>query len=298
MHISDQDKERILQSFPPFKLSYEKNNHKKIYHSYDIFLTIPKGQKYFAWFRNFKKYNVCVFLQLAGRHRIKDIMIHSCCFNPMLCIGNGTILYGTQFKTNNITAFNIENIYYFKNKNVDNLTQRKKLDLFSLLFKSYIKQTIMTPQDILFGLPIINTNYERFKKQIQTISYDIYCIQHRLLDKNVPFINEFIQQTVYKNFIVKTTIRPDIYELYNQNGNALDYFDIAYIPDYKTSVFMNSIFRNIKENYNLDALEESDDEEEFENVNVDKYVDLDKQLRMKCIYLSKFKKWKPLEIIS
>ena len=38
---------------------------------------------------------------------------------------------------------------------------------------------------------------------------------------------------------------------------------------------------------NLDALEESDDEEEFENVSLDKFVDLDKKYVMKCLYLSK-----------
>ena len=38
---------------------------------------------------------------------------------------------------------------------------------------------------------------------------------------------------------------------------------------------MNELFRNIKENSNLDLLEESDDEEEFENVNPDKYVYLE-----------------------
>ena len=41
---------------------------------------------------------------------------------------------------------------------------------------------------------------------------------------------------------------------------------------------MNSLFRNIKENRNLDLLEESDDEEEFENTSLDKFVDLDKEL--------------------
>ena len=35
---------------------------------------------------------------------------------------------------------------------------------------------------------------------------------------------------------------------------------------------MNSLFRNIKENGNLDLLEESDDEEEFENIALDKFV--------------------------
>ena len=39
---------------------------------------------------------------------------------------------------------------------------------------------------------------------------------------------------------------------------------------------MNTLFRDIKENRNLDV-EESDDEEEFENISLDKFVNLDKK---------------------
>ena len=74
------------------------------------------------------------------------------------------------------------------------------------------------------------------------------------------------------------------------------FYNIAMIPDYKTSVFMNNLFRTIKENKNLDLLEESDDDEEFENINEDKFVDLTKTLVMKCVYMSKFRKWKPVSI--
>ena len=48
--------------------------------------------------------------------------------------------------------------------------------------------------------------------------------------------------------------------LYN---NKEEYVDVALIPDFNTSVMMNKLFRNIKENSNLDALEESDDEAEL-----------------------------------
>ena len=48
---------------------------------------------------------------------------------------------------------------------------------------------------------------------------------------------------------------------------------------------MNKLFRNIKENANLDTLEESDDEEEFENTSEDKYVDLEKAIKFQCVYL-------------
>ena len=106
----------------------------------------------------------------------------------------------------------------------------------------------------------------------------------------------------YKFFMVKADIQNDIYHLSNPDGtdsanNANTNVEnelIASIPDYKTSVMMNSLFRNIKENKSLDALEESDDEDEFENVNIDKFVDLSKKIKMKCIYNYKFKKWTPV----
>jgi hypothetical protein len=59
---------------------------------------------------------------------------------------------------------------------------------------------------------------------------------------------------------------------------------------------MNKLFRNIKENDNLDALEESDDEDEFEDDRADKFVYLDKSYKMYCVYNNKFKKWVPNKI--
>ena len=61
---------------------------------------------------------------------------------------------------------------------------------------------------------------------------------------------------------------------------------------------MNALFRNIKENTNLDLLEESDDEDEFENTEIDKFVDLEKTFHMECVYSKKFKKWQPVKIVS
>ena len=71
------------------------------------------------------------------------------------------------------------------------------------------------------------------------------------------------------------------------------FYDYALIDSYKTSVFMNDLFRKIKENKNLDLLEESDDEEEFENIDLEKYVNLGKSYIIECFYNKKFKKWIP-----
>jgi hypothetical protein len=70
---------------------------------------------------------------------------------------------------------------------------------------------------------------------------------------------------------------------------------IAHIPNYKTSVMMNSIFRNIKENRNLDALEESDDEDEISDPGK-KLVDLDKCVKMECAFNLRFKRWHPIAV--
>jgi hypothetical protein len=91
----------------------------------------------------------------------------------------------------------------------------------------------------------------------------------------------------------------DIYNLYCLDiDDDFEYIGLAHIPDYNTSVMMNKLFRIIKENKNLDALEESDDEEEFEDEDENKFVHLDKVYNMVCEYNYKFKKWIPIRVAS
>jgi hypothetical protein len=98
-------------------------------------------------------------------------------------------------------------------------------------------------------------------------------------------------------FLVKPDIQNDIYYLYSLAPDQTEeQHSTAHIPDFNTSVMMNKLFRNIKENQNLDALEESDDEEEFENECADKFVYLERSLKMVCQFNHKFKKWSPIKI--
>ena len=59
---------------------------------------------------------------------------------------------------------------------------------------------------------------------------------------------------------------------------------------------MNFLFRNIKENKNIDFIEESDDEEDFENTDINKYVYLNKKYNMICSFNKNFKKYIPKKI--
>jgi hypothetical protein len=96
-------------------------------------------------------------------------------------------------------------------------------------------------------------------------------------------------------FWVSADITYDMYYLFVQNDVLYQY---AFIPDHKTSVMMNTLFRRIVENDCLDKVEESEDEEEFENIRDDKYVDLTKKVLMECVFHHKFKKWVPRNIVT
>ena len=97
-------------------------------------------------------------------------------------------------------------------------------------------------------------------------------------------------------FHITPDVQSDIYNLFVLNNDRMDFYDYAFIPDYETSVKMNKLFRNIKENNNLDALEESDDEDDFQDDRTDKYVYLDRSYKMNCQFNYKFKKWMPISV--
>ena len=115
----------ILKSFPPeIKFSYERSTHKKVLS--DIYVIIPKGRKYFAWFTNRNRKNVCIFLELGGQnHKITNMFYRHVSFDDSLSYG--TIFYGTLFRTstdidagiNDNEIFSVENIYFHKGKDVD-----------------------------------------------------------------------------------------------------------------------------------------------------------------------------------
>lgn len=303
MELSYKNKVSILNKLPHLEFSYAKISHKKIQHNKNnIFITIPKGNKYFAWFYNNNNKNMCYILSIDNKQRysINNIKIYNIPFNNILTINKGTILYGTMFNMNNVNFFNIENIYYYKGKYIYSNNFYNKLNIMHDFFKN-IRQHSYTNNNIIFGLPIIANKYNDIINQIDNIKYDLYAIQIiNLYNNKIPNINKKIvnAQQYICNFLIKPDIISDIYNLYFIKDNKLTYFDKAIINDYKTSVLMNNIFRDIKENINLDYLEESDDEDSFENISPDKFIKNNIQSIMECKYNKIFNKWCPIKVIK
>ena len=296
MIIMNINKKEILSRLPNLELSYENILHRKVFS--DVCVAVPKGIKSLLWFTYYHNKNICFVIQLNRQKHISKIIPYIVGFNDELAYG--TIIYGTFFIHNKVHSFSCENIHFYKGKKIEFFSYQKKINILQSLLKNDISQQLYTKQMLLIGSPIIKTTYEDIIKEAEQVNYPIYCIQYHKLNRCHPIGISLFKSTIIQQryFQIKATIKDDVYNLYyyNQNTDTFIYHNIAMISNYKTSVMMNSLFREIKENTNLDLLEESDDEEEFENINEDKFVNLDKILVMKCKYNNIFHKWEPLEL--
>jgi hypothetical protein len=283
----------IIKNFPDIKLSYDNNLHRKVY--CDIYLSIPKGTKSFLWFTYENKNNVCYLLQLNKYNQIDNVKQYVVCFDD--CLSYNTIIYGTHFILNNVNHFTCEDIMFSKGNNITDFSFSEKLESLYDIFTNHIKQIYNTKKSLLIGFPIMSSNQKTIFSSISLSYYYVNHIQFRNMNDNYPIgiINNNNQPVKECIFKIKANINDDIYELYCNNNRFYGY---ALINSFKLSVKMNSLFRKIKENINLDTLEESDTDEEFENTDNDKYVNLNKDVYMNCSYNKKFKKWIPIDSVK
>jgi hypothetical protein len=334
MELSHSQLIYVLKRFPKFELFYENISHNKVSNKYNICLAIPVGKKCYIWFTFYENKDVCYLFELNREKKIVKAKILDIPSNQKLSLG--TILYGTLWEENN-NWFIIEDIIYFEGISMKIHNFKERLG-FLYQFMCKINEKKMNKNMIFGLSVIwtvnLNDNMIEYPSNIpfsNNIPYPIHHIQYRCLNEIMPYLNVNISRKIqtqsvttylankidtdidyskkmdfskpqykYKTvFQISADIQNDIYKLHTFGKNSqMVYFGIAYIPSYKKSVFMNNLFRKIRENQNLDYIEESDNEEDFEDTNENKYVDLKKTLLMECLFHNKFKKWVPLKIVD
>ena len=245
------------------------------FHMYNKFFTIEdifyyKGTDVsrYNWGRKFELFNTILS---------KDI--------KQISLNNSFMVFGMPLLSNNLDDFynKVEQIKYKICVVQFRLFERCNNFLF-MSFTKFMEQKMIKPNNN--NINKIDVKYNKI--EIDKKPYDRSVANDRSVDDR--------KEVVFK---IKPDMQNDIYQLYclNDDNNEI-YYDTCLIPDFNTSVMMNKLFRTIKENDRLDALEESDDEEEFENENEDKFVYLDKTYNMVCLYNYKFKKWYPVRIAN
>lgn len=294
--LTNQDKTILIKRLPQVELSYEKKLHKKVYAN--VFMLVPKGEKAFLWLTYYKNKDICLIVTLTNNNSIKNINLHNLCFDSKLSYG--TLIHGTTFDVGKVKHFSCEDIHYYQGLYINNYTFEEKLNIYKILFNTQLSQKYYSNRFIVPGLPIYCQNYNSAFEYINILPYKVYGIKYININSKHNVIGiEVIKEAVKSEcvFKINATISPDIYNVYC-NDDCNTPYNIALIPNYKKSVMMNGLFRTIKENINLDLLEESDDEEEFENTSFDKFVNLSKSVVMKCVYNKRFRKWEPMEVLS
>ena len=175
-------------------------------------------------------------------------------------------------------------------------------------YKNHSTMIFLLPFLWALTSPAENDIHQDLENHRLQIPYPIHHIQIRKLNELSPYINinlnnvlskichrnsnrvDPISIPILKNIMIKNYSKPqykyptvflvsadmqyDIYHLFAYGRDKEHvYYDIAYIQNIKKSMWMNSLFRKIRENRNLDFIEESDDEDDFEDISADKYVD-------------------------
>ena len=322
--LDKQDVQRILNEFPKIELSYEAVVHKKV--PSNCMSLMPDGRNCFAWFTIYNDHDVCFLIDLQRN----SVELVTTSFDESLSIGtilSGVLFFHTSHKNDCASftkLFAIDDIFLYKGEPISSSKYSTvKLNIYKNMLKTELGKHSFTSKCVVFGLPIMHSNYDELLNIAQTqMLYRVKYIQFGTIDKhgsskmlfinaqvapviiapglkpitaiNVPVLKPVIVPVVKTQiFAISPDVQPDIYFLV-KNGKECG---VACIPNYVTSVMMNKLFRNLKENDNLDALEESDDEEEFENENPHKFVYLERTINMVCYYNEKFKKWVPMKTV-
>ena len=190
----------ILSKFPKdFHVSYENiiNNPSNNIFNFDLVLAIPSGKKCFVYFTSFENRDVC-FLFLLGEdnRKIVDVsVIQQISFEHSLVYG--TILYGTYFSVSSKKCIAIEDILYYKGKNVSFRLFHEKLKLFSLLFNSDVD---LDNDSVLLRLCIMNTTVEKLLRDTENNpQYKIKLINYRFLSNSKKSLHAHYHHVITTN---------------------------------------------------------------------------------------------------
>lgn len=297
----------MLQYFPTnAKVAFETVVQKRLF-SVPVCMLMPKGTRSWAWFTTHGDSPACYLVETDD---LKSIRVVDASFATPLSYG--TLVQGTYFRSaNKRPFFVVDDVVWFKGKNVIHSTYEARLEILL----GFLRDDVCPPINdymVSFGTPVMAKSIDDVLKL--PCPYPIDRIIYRYLNTNRkifaqpwsadvhktvpglaprPAVVQQQQQLVQTRekirfFWVTAESKPDVYSLFDDNTGA--YVDTACVQSFNDSTALNVLFRHAKANTRLDALEESDDEAEFEQ----ELLPLNKRLRLKCAWIPRFKRWAPI----
>ena len=323
----------LKSAFPinNFKLAYETAAHKQVFNAnYDVCLAIPIGKKAYLWITN---NNECFIVDKTGVYFTLTNVLTENLQNTVFYGSLPTSLSeSTDFE--DLNYFVLEDIYYFNGKSTATLNFQERLEtILQCLQNNFVYDGNKTP-DFLVVLPVMAKsvpdnlfNHLYWDNLCNSAAYKTHHLQYRSSIMQLPYLNQktaieavelpsaadyyvhrdpcktvspkIMQRIKEAVFITQADIQDDVYHLFAYNPTSPDkktYINVAFIATLKDSIFMNKVFRKIRENDNIELGEESEDEDTFQNIQPNKYVDTNKFVKIRYKYLTKWRKWAPIAI--
>ena len=264
----------------------------------------PMGKRILIWFTYIDEKLSCIikFIDNINKYTNNNIEYfkYPCNFDNTLSYNNVLLSgYYSRIKNNNFIIFdkilNYNNYNYIINNNNYYNNYIVQLKLLKIILDKYLMKN-----NSYFYLPFITTKLDDVFNNMYNLNYLPFGITMWNNTKKIGtyLLNNKKDKNIDRIFKVYAGLGNDLYYLYCLDKGEYVFHNSLLVNTYKSSVYMNNIFRKIRENKNLDFIEESEDEDDFENIDENKFVDLNKSIYLMCSYNKIFNKWIPKYIID
>lgn len=269
----------------------------------DVYEVIPVGKPAFLWFTYIENGHAA-FIVTKTQHGYRFDAARACFSDDMAF---GTILSGIfTIRTNSNgyshTFFCADDVLYHKGKRTGWMTMAQRLQLLSGVFANRDVGNLGSACDVLtVCTPVMTNDFTVAQGYLHSLPYPCYGIRMvKLSDTAHAGIlaatnKDAAQHDAKRVFLVRANPDPDSYTLYGRDPctstGELKSVGLGLVPSYADSVRMNLLFRNIRENVSIDYIEESDDEDEFERIDQNKYLIEGAEHKMVCSFSKSFNKW-------
>ena len=282
----------------------------------DVYEVLPVGKPAFLWFTFFEDSHAAFIVTTTQRGNRYDIV--KACFDDELAYG--TILSGIftiRSKEDGTphSFFCANDVVMYKGVDKRDDTMFQRLDTLSRIFNNN-EMSNLGPTDgvITIRSSVMSSDFTVAQGHLNTLPYPTYGIRMFNMhdNKSIGILPATNSRTISKDirsvFLVRANNDPDSYSLfgkrtdmnsrYGRDNDNLTNIGLALVPSYSDSVRMNILFRNIRENVSLDYIEESEDEDEFQDINPGKYLIDGAEHKMNCYFSKGCNRWVPESIAS
>tara|TARA_B110001469_G_scaffold127429_1_gene148288 strand:+ start:7403 stop:8380 length:978 start_codon:yes stop_codon:yes gene_type:complete len=237
------------------------------------------GTPYLLFFTKINNINYCLLIdkKINTGHTYPKIFIVNLKFNSILY--NGTLFEIELLRDkNNNWQILISDIYYYDNniiyKNINIIDRINTIhEILNNKYNYDSEQICPIYIKKYFEVNCISNIFNNFVENCNYNIRGIYLIPININYSNLLYIikkEDDLNQIKKNNFnfkIVKHS-KPEIFELYLKNDNGFEKINYAYIPNIKTSKYVDDLFKNVSD---------------------------DSDIIVECIFNSKFNKWIPLK---